>query len=228
MNDIAADDFSWMDAPPTMVRKPKRRVKKKTRQKKIVVQSAKKLDHETIRGKAMMSAVKNKKRVWACDGQYLFFRRKSCTGVTPEGTTIVNEAVKRHDERVSAGELTHVQTQDDVEIYQVNQTSPFYRAPQYLGTMSNGDVRAAIVRAAVKRDWALYVDALTEFAGRVKGAWLAKGTLGQAELAYQEELKYIEVLIQQRFGPSPPECAAGLQNIRMRRGESQGRRVLVV
>lgn len=229
MSDVAADDFSWMDAAPAPVaRKKKRRVKKSKRKaaKKVIVQAGAKIDHEKIRGRAMMSAVKGKKRIWACDGEYVYFRRKSCLG--PDGQTDgsgnVHAAITRHNRFLGNGDYAHVETQDDVEICKVNPQSALYRKGQYLGRMSNGMVQRAIVVAACKRDWATYADALLEFAGRIKGKWQHAT---QAELAWNEVLQYLEIQVSMRGGPTPAECGAGLQNIRERRGEGSGRLIVL-
>lgn len=227
MNEIAADDFSWMDAAPTTTaRKKKRRVKKGKRAKKVIVAASKKIDHEKLRGRAMMSAVKGKKRIWACDGEFVYFRRKSCLGADgqTDGSGNVHAAILRHNRFLANGDYTHVETQDDVEICKVNPQSALYRKGVYLGQMSNGMVQRQIVLAACKRDWVTYTDALAEFAGRIKGAWQHAA---QSEAAWRDVLEYLDVQISLRGGPSPKECGNQLALVRQKRGEGSGRLIML-
>ncbi len=185
------------------------------------VEAAHKLPLEALRGKAMFQHVKGRKRIWACDGEYVFFRRKSCTD--PSRPDVVHEGVKRHQRFLDRGDYTYIETQDDVEICRVNEQSSFFRKGVYLGEMTEGGVRQAVVLAACMRDWPLYVDCLTELASKVKG----KFHDAFATLRWNEHLSYITHLIQLRRGPSPQECARGMQQVRQARGEGQGRIILL-
>jgi hypothetical protein len=184
-----------------------------------------KLDCEKLRGSVMFGTVQGKKRIWACDGEYVFFRRKSC-GADAEGRDLqgqLHQAIVRHNRFLANGDYTYVETQDDVEICRVNPQSALYRKGMYLGEMNDAALRRGIALAACKRDWALYVDMLTEVSGRIK----AKVPDKIAGLVYNEMLEYITILIAQRGGPSPMECAAGLQSVRQRRGEGSGQMILL-
>jgi hypothetical protein len=185
------------------------------------VAAAQKLPLEALRGKAMFQHVKGRKRIWACDGEYVFFRRKSCTD--PSRPELVHQGIVRHERFLANGDYTYIETQDDVEICRVNEQSTFFRKGVYLGEMSEGGVRQAVVLAACMRDWPLYVDCLTELASKVKGKFHdAHGTL-----RWNEHLAYITHLIHLRRGPSPAECSRGMQEVRKARGEGQGRIILL-
>jgi hypothetical protein len=232
-------EFDWLDTPPAAApvkRRKRRKVRaaaKKPSKKPVrpatpppVQIESKKIDHESIRGRAMFGAVHGKKRIWACDGQYVFFRRKSCLG--PDGRTDgsgnVHLAVLRHDEALARGDYTYVQTQDDVEICKINESSPFFRKGLFLGEMDEATVQRQVILAACKMDWVLYTDALTELAGRIKSSWAYPE---QGQLAWKERLTYLEGLIAMRGGPTRAHIAAGLQKVRQARGEGKGRVVLM-
>lgn len=215
-----SDEFAWLDEPA-----PEKRRAKKSARKAVKVAPGKKIDHEPLRGRVMFQAVKGRKRIWACDGQWVFFRRKSCYGTTPDGRQETNHtAIHRHEKFLAQGDYTYVETQDDVEICKVNPQSPFFRKGVYLGELADGQVRRQVELAACKRDWVLYADALEELAGRIKNYGY---TESHAKLIYNEHLVYIEVMIAQRGGPTPAECAAGLAQVRQRRGVGSGRVVLL-
>jgi hypothetical protein len=195
----------------------------KDRQTRIVAST--KLDCEALRGSVMFGSVQGKKRIWACDGEYVFFRRKSC-GADADGRDRngdIHAAITRHNRFLANGDYTYVETQDDVEICRVNPQSALYRKGRYLGELDDAALRRGIALAACKRDWTLYVDMLTEVSGRIK----SKVHPSMAAVIYNEMLEYVNILIAQRWGPSPAECAQGLQSVRQRRGEGSGQMILL-
>lgn len=233
MTNIAPDDFSWMDAAPPPVRparkkpnKAKAKRAKKAAKKAVKVEAASKVDHAGIRGKVMFQAVSGKKRIWACDGQYVFFRRPRDANGQParDSNGDLHRAIMRHENFIARGDYVYVETQDDVEICKINEQSSFYRKPVYLGQLSEGGLNRMVAISAVKRDWPLYTDLLEELASRVKSKWR---TEGQAKLCWEEHLKYIENLISLRGGPTPNECGAALTRVRQARGEGSGRVILL-
>ena len=224
-----ANDFSWMDEPATPA--PKKRKKAKQRVKKAARKAAKKapkveakskMSKAAVRGKAMFQAVAGKKRIWACDGEYVFFRRKSC--IDPKRPDETHAAITRHQRFLDRGDYTYIETQDDVEICKVNEQSPFKRKGVYLGQLSEGGLNRAVVIAACQRDWPLYVDTLEELAGRVKGKWQ---TENQRTLCWNEHLSYIDHLVALRGGPTKEERAAQMSQVRSARGEGRGRVILL-
>lgn len=188
-----------------------------------VVQAANTIDAEALRGNVMMGDVRGKKRAWACDGEYVFFRRRAY--MKPDGsyqldsTGARHRAIDRHEGFIQRGDITYIETQDDIEICKVNEMSSLYRKGIYLGTMTEGGVKMAVVAAAMIRDWGLYVDCLEEYASRVKGKF--HGDVASA--AWNDALNYIHQLIQMRRGPGPEECARGMQLVRQQRGHASGK-----
>ena len=69
------------------------------------------------------------------------------------------------------------------------------------------------------RDWGLYVDTLEEFARRVKGKF--HGDVGAKN--WEDQITYIQHLIDLRRGPTADECGRGMQMVRRARGEGAGR-----
>jgi hypothetical protein len=224
MNDTA---FDWEEPAQAAAKKPSKkpvRVKPPAvKAKKRGIETASKISRPAVRGKAMFQAVSGRKRIWACDGEYVFFRRKSCIDPTQPG--LVHAAITRHEKFLRQGEYTYVETQDDVEICRVNENSAFHRkGGVYLGQMSEGGLNRVVCIAACKRDWTLYADALEELAGRIKGKWQ---TQGQATVCWNEHLAYIDHLVSLRGGPTPAERGAGLANVRAKRGEGRGKVILL-
>lgn len=186
------------------------------------VRAGAKLTQERTRAPTMQQRLVGKNRIWACDGEYVYFRPfRYIDGVRTE---VANPATyERHNRFLAQGHYEYVETQDDVQIFKVTENSPFARKGQYLGEMSDADIRRAVAIAACKRDWTLYADALEELAGRIKGRYDS----GFAKQVFGDYLTYIERLIDMRGGPSPTECGRGLQTVRTRRGEDRGRLIML-
>jgi len=236
------NDFSWMDAPvasPPSVRPPKKkRVKKKARKalkaakrptkkpvrvpKPAAIEAKSKMNKAALRGKVMFKAVNGRKRILACDGEYVFFRRKSC--IHPDRPSdMTHEAIVRHQRFLDRGDYTYIETQDDVEICKVNPQSPFARKGVYLGQLSEGALSRLVCLAACKRDWTVYADGLDELASLIKGKWDSK----MAPVAWNEHLAYMDHQIALRGGPTPQERGPALARVREARGEGKGRLIML-
>lgn len=173
-----------------------------------------KLAKEKSRATNMARGVNGKSRVWGCDGDYVWFRRKLANPATLE----------RHEGFLARGEYKHAFTTDDVEVYVLQQTSPFRRKePQNLVEYDWYNLCRAAARAAVKRDWVTYVDALEEMAGRVKGQYDS----GNQHLVWTETLDQLEQMILRRQGPSRQECDREVINVRKKQGHGRGRQILL-
>lgn len=224
------DEFAWMDAP---IAKVKRRVKKSKRKpaakkaaKRVKKAAAKvetqsKIDRPAHRGNVMFQAVNGRKRIWACDGEYVFFRRKSC--IDPKQPGLIHAAITRHQRFLDKGDYTYVETQDDVEICKVNPQSSFARKGVYLGELSEGGLSRLVILAACKRDWPLYTDALDELAGKIKGKWDG----ATAKTAWEEHLTYVDQQVAMRGGPTPQERGPAMARVREARGEGKGRVIML-
>lgn len=153
------------------------------------------------------------KQNFRIDGTRLYVRRKSCN----EGF------LQRVDDKILAGEYKHVETSDDVEVYEINDASPMRRA--VVSSMTMRGVEAAIIGAACKRDFQLYHDACSELAVRYR-------TNGQGEelptelgrTLYIDHMRYIELRIWRRGGPTPIEIERELGAINAKK---RGRAIVI-
>lgn len=208
-------EADWLSLKPA-------KKKRKKRKAKVSVEAAKKLPHEHKRAKAMVKSLNGNSRMWLCDGEYVYFRPTRI--VNGEKVTVANPTtLERHKRYLSEGQYTYIETQDDVEIYKVEPSSPFARKGMYLGELSDADVRRQAMLNACKRDWVAYTDCLEEMSGRLK----ARYDPGMAARVYNDYLHYIDILIGMRGGPVAAERAAGLAGVRKRRGVGAGRLILL-
>lgn len=209
------EDFSWLDAQAAKpaAEKPaeKKRRKKKGKRKAARVESGTKLTNELARAPQMgAKSLLGKKRTWASDGEYVYFRRSQANPATLE----------RHEKFLRTGDYQHIATEDDVEIYKLQESSPFYR--QNGGNLLEADfisLRRHAVLAACRHDYGLFHDILEEISSRLKGAFHPAEAKGQ----YDELLTYIFHLINLRGGPSNVAIDRGFQAVRKRRGVGSGR-----
>jgi hypothetical protein len=180
------------------------------------VSPGKKLTGERKRFPSMAKKLVGKSRIWACDGEFVAFRRAKSNP----------ETLKRHEAFLKTGDYKHIETQDDVEIYQLQPSSPFKRKVQVnLGNLDDYNVRRAAALAACNRDWAMFVDSLSELAGRIKHS--GRYHEGFANLKYNEDLESIFLAINMRGGPSRSEIDREVQALRRRRGDTTSRVILL-
>lgn len=168
-----------------------------------------KLPGEKKRAPSMQRKLLGKSRTWASDGEYVYFRRKQANPAT----------LQRHEQFLKTGNYKHISTQDDVEIYQLQEGSAFKRGPVNLAALNYGDVRRQAIVAACRRDWGVFVDALQEMAGRLKGAYHES----MATQIYNEQLAHVFSMIAFRGGPSPMETDREVAALRTRRGDNRSR-----
>lgn len=169
-------------------------------------------------------------RIWGCDGEWVAFRpKRMIDGVF---TQVANpEAMERHQRFLNAGHYEYVETADDVQVFRCTEKSPFKRKFGSLLEMATARVKRAVIMAAVKREWTLYVDALEELAARIKLQVRASDGQGPGALhnnQWQEMLVYLDIQIAMRGGPTPAECALNLQRVRIARHGGEGKRILVI
>lgn len=185
------------------------------------IESGAKLTGERKRAPSMAKKLLGKSRTWACDGEYVYFRRKQANPAT----------LQRHNNFLKSGHFKHVQTQDDIEIYQLQETSPFKREPENLTVLTIPQIRRSAVKAGVARDWGLFVDCISELATKFKSQrWEVDGKKispddGFVKNMYEEALQYIFLTIWKSGGPLQAEIDAGVQEVRQRRGETVSRLV---
>lgn len=199
------------------------------------VYSGAKIENERARAKAMQAGaggIKNK--VWHCDGEFVYFRRRLAATPQPGAPEGLNpHLVARHNKMIANGEYRHVATQDDVEIYELQEHSPFKRKGINLMTQSISQVRWIAIYAATGRypgvagqrdsDWGLFVDCLEEMSSRIKGMFDA----GTAKMKYNEELSYTFHLLQQAGGPGQGAIDRGVADVMRRRGKTTGKMIIL-
>ena len=176
------------------------------------IETSAKMTGETKRMKAMTKRLLGKSRTWMCDGEYVLLRRKQANP----------ETLKRHEEFIARGEYKFLMTSDDVEVYQLQPSSPFKRKePIDLTSLDDYNLRRAIAKAACRRDWVTYVDALEEIAGRIKGRF--DPAFGQQ--VFLDTLADIELMIERRGGPGQLERDREVNAVRKKHGLGKGRQV---
>lgn len=170
------------------------------------VEATAKLPLEQSRFGSMAKKLVGKSRVWASDGQFVAFRRAKANPATLE----------RHERFLRTGDYKYLGTQDDVEIYELQESSPFKRRePVNFAALRFYDARRHTIRAAVARDWATFVDGLEHLAGGIKGQY----DPAMAKTVYNDLLHYIFVQVAMRGGPSREETDREVAALRTRRGD---------
>lgn len=187
---IAADEFDWLDA----VEAPTTGLDKRA---------------QVMREGGQEGA----NRIWHCDGEYIWFRRKDSNPATLE----------RHNKFVADGDYVHVETQDDVEIWQLKPQSVF-RDPRKkagmrtidISRMSYYDIRRQAALAAVRRDWAAFRDIMSFLRERINAKHGANRA--GAEIEYVEQFDAVIQSIVQRDGPVIGEINRELHALNQRKG----------
>ena len=173
------------------------------------ITSGTKLTNERKRAPSASATPLGKKRVWLCDGEYLYFRRKKANPAT----------LARHEDFLRRLHYVHVSTEDDVEIYQLQAASPFKRPQRDLTEIDVYNLRRETVMAACRRDWSTFIDGLTELSTRIKSRYHD----AFAKTVYQENLHAVFLAINMRGGPSQQEIDREVRAIRQRRGDNPSR-----
>ncbi len=178
-----------------------------------------KLRGEQSRFGSMVKRLVGKSRTWACDGEYVAFRRKQSNPATLE----------RHNKFIASGNYKHVSTHEDVEIYELQEGSPFKREPVNLRAMTLTAVRRQAVLAGVARDWHLFVDILLEMATKIKSARAYDGKMidagdststAFANNLFHENMAYVFEWVWKRGGPGGDEITREVNTVRERRGDN--------
>lgn len=141
-----------------------------------------------------------KDRIWWTDGEYVWFRRIKSNPAT----------LKRHNDFVKSGDYRHVETQGDVEIYQLQPSSPFaVKKTVDIGQMDLYNIRRQAVKAACRRDWKGFRDIMSFLRERVNAKYCNPDRPGAAsplaENVYADMYMGVMTAIDQRYGPSVGE-----------------------
>ncbi len=168
---------------------------------------------EIMRDGAMLG----KDRIWWTDGEYVWFRRSKSNPAT----------LQRHNKFVAAGDYRHVETQNGIEIYQLQPSSPFKAKGKQIdiGKMDNYNVRRQAALAAVRRDWPAFRDVMTFLRERVNAKHVANPAMAEAE--YAELYMAIMESIQQRQGPAPNEITREMFALAQNSGELRNRMITI-
>lgn len=185
------------------------------------VTAAKSLVNEKKRGAPVSMTLAGKGRTWHSDGKYIWFRRKKANPAT----------LARLSDHLARGEIKHLTTSDDVEMYEVLPSSAFYRAEaQDLTKLDYSSVTWATIRAAKRREWTGFVDGLSEIAARIKGRVYTDGGTATGEFArlqYSERLNYIFRLVSMAGGPGREEIDREVSLVQQRRGAGRGSTIVL-
>lgn len=157
-----------------------------------------------------------KDRVWWTDGEYVWFRRSKSNPATLE----------RHEKFIAAGDYKHVETQGDVEIWELQTSSPFKRSKQIdIGSMDLYNLRRQAALAACRRDWQAFLDIMSYLKERIMQKHGAAA--GRGEIEYAEQYTGVMLSIEQRNGPSAGEINQQVFALRQRKGEDRNRLITI-
>lgn len=160
-------------------------------------------------------------RVWACDGEYVAYR--------PFNHVLDKVVNPAFQERVSkfraAGNMKHVGTFDEVEIYQLLDGNP-WKATHDVAYVAGKNLWRDIEHAAklaCAREWKDYHDILEAMAVGMK----AGRDPDFAKKAWEDAVNQVMINVYQRRGPTPAEIRAGVANVRAARGYSASSLIVV-
>ena len=158
------------------------------------------------------SCMRGTDRVMACDGHYLAYR--------PYNREKDKETNPRTKERMAQflekGFYKHLGTYDEVEIYELQEGSPYRHDKDYtVGQDYWKDIRQAATLAC-ERKWSEYHDYLGGMATAIKSG---RDPLF-AKTQWDEALKQVAIQIMHAKGPSEREVNEGFVGVRRARGIS--------
>jgi hypothetical protein len=159
-------------------------------------------------------------RVMACDGHYLAYRPYN-----HEFDKQANPAtLERFSKFQAAGYYKHLGTYDEVQIYELEEGSPFRHSSAYVvGVDKWRDIRQAATLAC-ERKWADYHDLLGGMATAFKGS--RDPVLARSQ--WNDMLDQLAITIRQMGGPPDAEVNAGFVGVRNARGIGKDKRVMTL
>lgn len=160
-------------------------------------------------------------RVWACDGEYVAYR--------PYNHVLDKAVNPAFEERIakfrSLGNMKHVGTFDEVEVYQLLEGNPWKATIDEVYTAGQSlwkDIRHA-AKLVHAREWREYVDLLEAMATGMK----AGRNPEFARQAWEDAVNQIMITVYQGHGPLPVEIRAGVENVMRSRGGARSQTLLV-
>ena len=148
-------------------------------------------------------------RIWFTDGDCVWFRRAAANPATLE----------RHNKFVKAGDYKHVETQDGVEIWKLQDSSVFKTKQIDLGELDFYNVTRQAAIAACKRQWQTFEDIVSYIRQRLFGQYHTQF----AETMFAECYMRIMRMIEMRRGPGGEEINRELASLSQKRGDGKGR-----
>lgn len=148
-------------------------------------------------------------RVWFTDGTTVWFRRAASNPATLE----------RHERFLKTGDYKHIETQDGVEVYELQDNSPFKIKTNKqvdISVLDNYNVRRQAVLAACRRDWKAFKEIMSYLRERINMSHLdMRGGMNTplAENIFAEQYLAAMNSIEQRNGPSPGEINKELASL---------------
>lgn len=196
-------DFSWIDAP-----EPDVRVAAPTPTAPIMNRGAQ----------------DGKDRVWWCDGEHIWFRRRAANPAT----------LGRHNRFVAKGDYKYIRTDDDVELYALEEQSPFAIKQKKTINLDEFDfwnVQRMAAKAACKHDWQQFLDIVAYIRDKlnqnVGEKTELRWTQTWADMKFAEVYEYLMEMIAKRNGPSAQQINVEVAALRMRKGVQPGRIITV-
>jgi hypothetical protein len=166
-------------------------------------------------------ALDGKDRVWWCDGEHVWFRRKKSNPATLE----------RHNRFVSAGDYQYIATHDDVECYRLREQSIFaIKKPKTvdLAQFNDYDVKRLAAKAAMKHDWQVFADIVAYIRDKLNRNVRADGWTQQwADMQFADVYSDLIEMVLRRNGPGPVEINNALARLHRNSAANTGRIITV-
>jgi hypothetical protein len=169
-------------------------------------------------------AFEGRNRKWYTDGTYIWLRRKEANP----------ETLARHDKFMSEGDYEYIGTEDDVEIYALQEQSRFRVAGantkvvdlDRLWEVGAWQVYRLAAISAVKRNWENFVDICGFVRERIKAKHGENVAGGNVE--YGDFTAWLDASVKQRLGPSWGEIEREVGVIMARRRMNVKGRVITL
>lgn len=169
-------------------------------------------------------AQEGKDRIWWCDGEHVWFRRRKSNPAT----------VARHNRFIADGDYEYIRTDDDVELYKLREQSIFAVKKTRtvdLDALDFYNVKRLAAKAAVKREWQTFSDIVAYIRSKlnqnVGENTDARWTQQWADMVFGDHYENLIAMIAQRHGPSPQEINIELAALLKRKGGGKGRIITV-
>lgn len=165
-------------------------------------------------------AAEGKDRVWWCNGEFVWFRRKKSNPATLE----------RHNAFIAKGDYEYLGTSDDVECYKVRPQSPFSMKKREVVNLDELDfynVKRLAAQAACQADWETFRDIVayirSSINSNVGDNTELRWTQNFADMVFGDQYQHLIQMIAIRHGPNPAAINVALARLAAAKGENKGR-----